>query len=82
MMELTAPREGPASGTVIEAVQDRGLGALATIMVSRGTLRLNDPLLVGLTWGRVRALMDSRGTSLTSVGPGQHAQVRMWGESR
>ncbi|GIL79523.1 hypothetical protein Vretifemale_8844, partial [Volvox reticuliferus] len=56
LMDLRAVRGGPASGSVIEARLERGLGPVATVIVKRGTLQVGDPVVVGTEFGRVRAL--------------------------
>ncbi len=69
VMELKANPEGPAVGTVIEALQDRRLGNTATVLVQKGTLKRGDPLVVGQEWGRVRAMFDDRGKPLEEAKP-------------
>ncbi len=69
VMDLKANPDGPAIGTVIEALQDRRLGNTATVLVQKGTLRRGDPLVVGLEWGRVRAMFDDRGRQMDEAKP-------------
>ena len=69
LLELKAQATGPASGVVLEASLDRGRGAVATILVSKGLLRVSDVLLAGQEFGRVRALYDESGAPIKSAGP-------------
>jgi len=69
LMELKAPTEGRAKGTVIEARLDKGLGPVSTILVQSGTLKKGDILLAGLHYGKVRLLRDENGNNVDSAGP-------------
>ena len=69
VLELKAPIDGLAAGYVIESSLEKGRGAVATVLVLRGTLKLGDPLLIGQEFGRVRALFDEAGTPVESAGP-------------
>ncbi|MCC5796555.1 MAG: translation initiation factor IF-2 [Methylophaga sp.] len=69
IMELTAPVEGPANGTVIEARLDKGRGTVVTVLVQKGTLKKGDIVVVGQEYGRVRALFDENGQQLEQAGP-------------
>jgi translation initiation factor IF-2 len=69
VLELKAPTTGLAAGYVIESSLEKGRGAVATILVLRGTLKLGDPLLIGQEFGRVRALFDEAGQPVDSAGP-------------
>lgn len=69
VMELTAPYDVPARGTVIEARLDKGRGAVATVLVQSGTLNRGDMVLVGAAYGRVRALIDEDGKQIPTAGP-------------
>ncbi len=69
VMDLKANPDGPAIGTVIEALQDRRLGNTATVLVQKGTLHRGDPLVVGQEWGRVRAMFDDRGRQMDEARP-------------
>ncbi len=75
VMDLKANPEGPAVGTVIEALQDRRLGNTATVLVQKGTLHRGDPLIAGLEWGRVRAMFDDRGRQLKEAKPSMPALI-------
>jgi translation initiation factor IF-2 len=61
VLELKAPRDGLASGIVVESSIEKGRGAVATVLVKRGTLKLGDPILAGQQFGRVRAMFDETG---------------------
>jgi translation initiation factor IF-2 len=69
LLELKAPREGLASGVVIESSMEKGRGAVATVLVKRGTLRLGDPILAGQQFGRVRAMFDETGKAVKEALP-------------
>jgi translation initiation factor IF-2 len=69
VLELKAPTTGLAAGYVIESSLEKGRGAVATVLVLRGTLKLGDPLLIGQEFGRVRALFDEAGKPVESAGP-------------
>ena len=76
--DIRAPKATPgrkAVGSVIEAKLDRGRGAVATVLVQDGTLRLNDSYIVGNTFGKVRAMFDDRGRALTEAGPSTPVEV-------
>ncbi|HEX7012910.1 MAG TPA: translation initiation factor IF-2, partial [Steroidobacteraceae bacterium] len=69
VLELKATREGPAAGVVIESSMEKGRGAVATVLVKRGTLKPGDPILAGQEYGRVRAMFDEKGQQVTEAGP-------------
>ena len=69
VLDLKAVSTGPAAGVVLEASLERGRGAVATVLVSRGTLKLGDILLAGQEYGRIRAMFDETGASVDSAGP-------------
>ena len=75
VMELTAPAEGAAKGTVIESRLDKGRGTVVTVLVQRGTLNKGDIVVVGQEYGRVRALFNEHGESLDSAGPSTPVEV-------
>ncbi len=75
VLELTAPSEGAAAGFVLEASIEKGRGAVATVLVQRGTLRIGDTVLAGEQFGRVRALFDENGEPIKLVGPSLPAQL-------
>jgi translation initiation factor IF-2 len=69
LLELTAAVNGPAHGVVIEARIDKGRGAVATLLVQKGTLNTGDLVLAGTHYGRVRAMSDENGRPTKSAGP-------------
>ena len=69
VMELQANPERRASGSVVEARVDRGRGAVATLLVQRGTVRVGDIVVAGSAYGRVRALLSDKGQELKDAGP-------------
>ena len=75
VMELTAVREGRASGAVIESSLDKGRGPVATVLVQQGTLKKGDFLVCGVEYGRVRALFDETGSQVAEAGPSIPVQV-------
>ncbi|MEU4337495.1 translation initiation factor IF-2 [Micromonospora lupini] len=74
-LELTAPIDGPAQGVAIEAHLDKGRGAVATVLVQKGTLRAGDSIVAGGAHGRVRAMLDENGNQLTEAGPARPVMV-------
>jgi len=68
-LDLRANPEQDAQGIAIEAHLDKGRGAMATLLVQRGTLRVGDSIVVGDAYGRVRAMLDENGNSLAEAGP-------------
>ncbi len=75
IMDLKADPEMLASAYVVEAKMEKGLGAVATILIRQGTLSVGDVFVVGETFGRVRGLINSNGVRVKSVKPGQPAMV-------
>jgi translation initiation factor IF-2 len=69
LQELKANPKRPAIGTVVEAELDKGRGAVATVLVQTGTLRVGDTVVVGETSGRVRAMENSKGERVSKAGP-------------
>ena len=69
VLELKAVRDGMAAGVVIESQLDKGRGPVATILVQEGTLRQGDIVLCGLEYGKIRAMKDENGHSITEAGP-------------
>ena len=74
-LDLRANPEQDAQGLVIEAHLDRGRGPVATILVQRGTLRVGDSIVAGPAYGRVRAMLDEHGESITEADPSRPAMV-------
>ncbi|HUG47486.1 MAG TPA: translation initiation factor IF-2 [Candidatus Limnocylindria bacterium] len=75
VQELKANPKRPAVGTVVEAELDKGRGPVATVLVQTGTLKVSDIVVVGDTYGRVRALENSRGERVKKAGPSSAAVV-------
>jgi len=69
ILELRAPVDGLASGIVIESSVEKGRGAVATVLVKKGTLKMGDPILAGAEFGRVRAMFDETGAAVQEAGP-------------
>ncbi|MHB9119689.1 MAG: translation initiation factor IF-2 [Burkholderiales bacterium] len=76
VLELTAPKDTPAKGLVIESRLDKGRGPVATILVQSGTLRQGDMLLAGAAYGRVRAMLDENGHPVKEAGPSIPVEVQ------
>ena len=75
VLELRANPNRPAEATVIEAQLDKGRGALATVLVNRGTLKVGDIFVVGAESGKVRALIDDKGRQVKVAGPSMPVEV-------
>ena len=69
MLELKANPSRRAKGTVIEGKLDKGRGPLATLLVQNGTLNTGDSIIVGSTYGRIRAMFDDKGNKIKTAGP-------------
>jgi len=67
--DLKANPNRPAVGTIVEAELDRNKGVLATVLVANGTLHLGDYVVVGTTWGKVRAMFNDRAERIRAAGP-------------
>ncbi len=75
VLELMVPRDGRAEGLVIEAKLDRGRGAVATVLVQRGTLKVGDIVVAGTEFARVRALIDDKGVQVKEAEPSTPVEV-------
>ena len=75
ILELKANPDTFASGNVLEAKLDKGRGSVATVLVTRGTLHVGDTLVAGLTYGRVRAMLDPKGNAVTEAGPSDAVEI-------
>ncbi|MBI1493954.1 translation initiation factor IF-2 [Halocynthiibacter styelae] len=75
ILELKANPERAASGAVIEAQLDVGRGPVATVLVQNGTLKKGDIFVVGEQWGKVRALIDDKGSRVDEAGPSVPVEV-------
>lgn len=69
MQELKANANRNGKGTVVEAKLDKGRGPVATLLVQNGTLHVGDSIIVGTTYGRIRAMFDDKGKKIKSAGP-------------
>ena len=76
--ELKANPGAPASGVVIESHLDKGMGAIATVIVQRGTLKKGDSLAAGPVSGRVRLMIDDQGERIAAAGPSVPVLVSGW----
>lgn len=76
VMELKAQKDSPARGLVVEARLDKGRGPVATILVQSGTLKRGDVVLAGSSYGRVRAMLDENGKSITEAGPSIPVEIQ------
>jgi translation initiation factor IF-2 len=75
LLDLKANPDRLADGFVIEAKLERGRGPVGTLLVQRGTLRVGDIIVAGSSWGRVRALIDDKGSNTTAAGPSVPVEV-------
>jgi translation initiation factor IF-2 len=75
LLDLKSNPDRPAEGVVLEAKLERGRGAVATVLIQRGTLRVGDIFVAGSEWGRVRALVDDRGRTEREAGPSMPIEV-------
>ena len=75
MAELKANPSASARGVVIEARLDKGRGAVATMLVQRGTLKVGDSVVIGAAHGRVRAMMDDKGKPIKKAGPSTPVEI-------
>lgn len=75
VLNLTANPDRTAEGVVVEAKQEKGRGAVATVLIQKGTLHVGDIFVAGAEWGRVRALKTDRGTEVTDATPAMPVEV-------
>lgn len=73
--EYKANPNRKAVGTVIEAQLDKGRGSVATLLVQNGTLKIGDPIVVGNTYGRVRAMVNDKGRRVKDAGPSTPVEI-------
>jgi hypothetical protein len=76
VMNLRAPIDTKAEGTVIEARVDKGMGVVVTALVQKGSLKIGDYVLAGPSWGKVRRLVSDQRLDLKEAGPSTPVQVR------
>lgn len=75
MQELKANPNALASGTVIESELDKGRGAVATVLIQRGTLHVGDTIVAGSTFGRIKAMVDDKGRRVKEAGPSEAVEI-------
>ncbi|MDP1630154.1 MAG: translation initiation factor IF-2, partial [Caulobacter sp.] len=75
MLDLKAKKNRKAEGVVIESKLDKGRGAVATVLVKRGTLKRGDIVVGGANWGKVRALLNERNEQLDEAGPSTPVEI-------
>jgi translation initiation factor IF-2 len=75
ILELKANPDRAAEARVVEAKMEKGRGSVATVLIERGTLKTGDIFVTGAEWGRVRAILDDKGTQLKQAIPGQPVEV-------
>lgn len=73
--DLRANANRTADGAVVEAKLDKNRGAVATVIVQRGTLKVGDVVVAGAAWGRIRALVDDRGSQIKEAGPSTPVEI-------
>ena len=76
VLQLTAIKDAPAKGLVIESRLDRGKGTVATILIQSGTLKRGDMILAGSSFGKVRAMFDENGKSIAEAGPSIPVEIQ------
>lgn len=75
LLELKANADRAAEGVIIESRVEQGRGTVATVLVQRGSLQLGDIIVAGAEWGRVKAMVDDRGQTIETAGPGTPVEV-------
>ena len=75
ILDLKANPNRTAEGSVVEAKLEKGRGAVATVLIRRGTLKVGDIIVAGSEWGKVRALVDDRGNPITEATPSMPVEV-------
>lgn len=75
MLELKANPDAEASGIVVEAKVDKGRGTVTTLLVQRGTLKVGDIVVAGASYGKVRAINDDKGRTLSEAGPSLPVEI-------
>jgi translation initiation factor IF-2 len=75
LMDLRANPDRSAEGVVVESKLDKGRGAVATVLIKRGTLNRGDIIVAGASWGRVRALINERGEQRDGAGPSEPVEI-------
>ena len=75
VLELKANPNPFASGNVLEAKLDRGRGSVATVLVTRGTLHVGDAIVAGMSYGRIRAMLDPKGNTVKEARPSDPVEI-------
>ena len=75
VLDLKANPNRSATGVVVESQMEKGIGPVATVLISKGTLKIGDIFVVGQEWGRVRTLMDDKGRKLKEALPAEPVKV-------
>ncbi|QBG48708.1 translation initiation factor IF-2 [Verrucomicrobia bacterium S94] len=75
MLELKANPNKPASGFVVEAQMEQGMGPTASVLVKEGTLKVGDPVVCGKYWGRIKALISDQGKKIRAAGPSTAVKI-------
>ncbi|MBU1913510.1 MAG: translation initiation factor IF-2 [Candidatus Omnitrophica bacterium] len=75
LLELKANPEKPATGIVIEAELSKGKGPIATVLVSNGTLKIGDMVMVGINYGKIKAMLDDKGRRVLEAGPAKPVEI-------
>ncbi len=75
VLQLTADPKGTLEGSVIEAKLEKGRGPVATVLVQNGTLKVGENIIVGQTYGKIKAMTDYRGQRITEAGPSTPVEV-------
>ena len=74
-VDLKARSDIPATAVVVEANKSRGLGPVATVIVTGGTLKLGQPVVIGHHWGRIRHMTSPTGELMKEVTPGRPVEI-------
>ncbi|MGR6836112.1 translation initiation factor IF-2 [Syntrophomonas erecta] len=80
MQDIKANPDRPAEGIVIEGELDKGRGAVATVLVQKGTLRIGDCIICGVNWCKVRAMNDHRGRKVEEATPSMPVEIMGWSD--
>ena len=75
MNELKANPNRRAKGTIVEAELDKGLGAVATLLIETGTIHVGDSIVAGSAYGKVRAMVDDKGKRVKKAGPSMPVEI-------
>jgi len=75
VLQLTADPKAPLEGSVVEAKLEKGRGPVATVLVQSGTLKIGDTVIVGQTYGKMKAMTDYRGQRITEAGPSTPVEI-------